>query len=751
MIEQKDKQVLAELMQYGYDRNVIAIVNMRGNDELEKQFEELTRTVIKSCRDWYNSTDEFFEEETKRRTVMRFCFTVGIGAAWFWENKKDDITSKGLFECMSEPRTAFEMDEYIEDMTGIWWSSKSIDHQKYRRILSDCLGIIRQYYDLTDQEQEQTAGHVLMLFGMYCGYTRIYHDRTIESYEGEMPWHWDVWNALYGKGEDQRLDEYDEWARKAFYEGKIGLGEYVIRKNPDSEFGMTDIFYRPFTYNDKAGIRVLAYSDDEDIRLLTATPVFDSHRNYLLVIDKVYVWESGAEATIKAHFYDDEDSYITFYDTNYLENKDRYFAGLEYMFDLYAIAYNAKVVPEDQRSFTFEGEEAVSFKKKLGEEPDYDENGNPEPIVFQTGNLHMFTQTNDKIPEDASFRAPIKAVYDDVDYLGKNVYEIEIGIPNHSSDHNEKKHPLTVYIAAGHVDNRPSRSLVNEPIQGVLYLQGKMRSMVNMAETPSIVLHTFEATKEDGSPSVFKHICTVSEEGQIMNEEERHEFAKEVYCLKLADQMWIEKIDSEDKDMPDFKTTRRRGIWVKADVGYTAEKDFIAEQKYNYLWYHYRLNRIPVIAYISLYDMEGNECQWLKGGNYTAKIRYGSVLPGQKMDIMTHKNHDELVQVLFNSIQHLDTRVLSLYLHKDLDFRSDNLPDPIITRDEYIARTEQTNNSNRKAKEGPVQPVLHHSEEGGDYIELVYPDGVVDILTAETKAGFITSIRIKNLKTGKSK
>lgn len=81
MIEQKERQVLAELMQYGYDRNVIALTDMKGNSELEEQFEELTRTVIKANWDWYNTTDKQFEEETMRRIVMRFCFTVGIGAA----------------------------------------------------------------------------------------------------------------------------------------------------------------------------------------------------------------------------------------------------------------------------------------------------------------------------------------------------------------------------------------------------------------------------------------------------------------------------------------------------------------------------------------------------------------------------------------------------------------------------------------------------------------------------------------------
>lgn len=746
MFEQKEKKVFAELMQYGYDRNVIALTDMKGNPELEAQFEDLTRTVIKANWDWFNSTDKEFEEETKRRSVMRFCFTVGIGAAWFWENKKEEITAKGLYGCMEQPRSAFQMDEYIEDVTGIWWSSRSIDHNKGLRVLSDCVDILKQYYDLDDKEQEQKAGHLLMLFGMYYGYTRIYHERAIEPYKSDMPWHWEVWEVLYGKGEGEPLDEYNEWASKAVANGKMGLGNDVILDNPESEFGKVNHYYRQFTLNEDAGIRTLAYIENMKLNLLTASPIFDTSRSYHLILDNVYVWENGAEATIEAHFSDDKDCHITFYDTNYLENKDKYYAGVGYMFDLYGIAYHAEIVPEDQRSFTFEGEKAINFKKKLGEEPEYDENGNPEPIVFQAANMHSFMQINDKIPEDATFRAPIMRVYDDVDFLGKKVYEVEIGISYRDIDKGDKRHPISVYIASDSESKLSQRPVEDEPIHGVLYLQGKMRCMTNWQETPSTMLHTFEAKKKDGSPSIFTHVCDESEKGMPMNEQEIQDFAKEVYFQQLSERLGIKKIDSEDEDMPDFNAGRKRDVWVKADVNYTADTDFIAEKKDKYLIRSYVNHRIPVIAYISLYDVNGNTCKWQKGGEYKAKIHYGSVLPGQKMEVMHHKSHDELVEKLYDSLKNLDTYELSRYLHKDLDFRSANLADPIITREEYLARTESVNNANRKAADGPVKPVLCHDDVKGAYIEMNYPKGAIDIIKVETNGGFITAIRIENIK-----
>ena len=51
-----------------------------------------------------------------------------------------------------------------------------------------------------------------------------------------------------------------------------------------------------------------------------------------------------------------------------------------------------------------------------------------------------------------------------------------------------------------------------------------------------------------------------------------------------------------------------RDIWVKADVNYTVATDFIEEDKEKYLAQAYSNHRIPVIAYVSLYDINGNQC-----------------------------------------------------------------------------------------------------------------------------------------------
>ena len=119
MMNEKEKQLLAELMQYGYDRNIVARIKLDCDPALEELLQELNEQVFCSTWGYYDNTTEEFDNNFKHSTVVRFCFTAGLGAAWLWEKRRDDVLAKGLYQCMIEARTDFEMDEYIEDITGV--------------------------------------------------------------------------------------------------------------------------------------------------------------------------------------------------------------------------------------------------------------------------------------------------------------------------------------------------------------------------------------------------------------------------------------------------------------------------------------------------------------------------------------------------------------------------------------------------------------------------------------------------------
>ncbi len=84
-----------------------------------------------------------------------------------------------------------------------------------------------------------------------------------------------------------------------------------------------------------------------------------------------------------------------------------------------------------------------------------------------------------------------------------------------------------------------------------------------------------------------------------------------------------------------------------------------------------------------------------------------------------------------------------MFLHKDVDFRSPVLPDPIISREEYVFRNEHINKLNKEYKDGPVKPALIIGDDEQPYVELSYPWGEVVNVYAETEHGFITAVMIE--------
>ncbi len=742
----KDQQALDELMQLGYDFNVVSSVIMRPYLEIEEQLHGLAEKFIYELYDWLVKEGKDYTDGHKKYTSMRFSMTIGIGVAWLLRNNEENLDVDAIYERLKAPRTIYEMDEYIEDVVGIWYSSRSLQHCLFFKYFDRCYEIILKHYNLDHYQEKIAAAEVMMTYGLRFGHTRLAKAETVTSYKGKMPWHWEVWDAIYGPGAGEHLAEYNYWAVKVYEEGNHIKKCFVPKRVEGDEFAVNDVYYWLNALNEDAGMRVIAEDKDDKINLLTAFPVFDSRRSIAMVLDEVQVWDNGAEATLIVHSIFDEEFELTFYDTHYLENKDKYIRGHAYVFDIYGIAYHVSIVPEEERSFTFEGEKAVNFNEKLGRETELDEQGNPMPVHFSLENLHSLMQTKDDLPEDTSFRAPVNAVYGAIDFFGKKVREVEITSPYRSFD-SEKEHVFSIYTTAEGSNGLSEDPEVGTPLYGVVYFQGKMRHEINDAERPSTMLHSFDAMGKDGSKSVFVHKCDPQDVGQPMSQEECEKFAREVFHEQFDGSIILKEYDKSDNpDMPDYYTYRNRDFWIKSDVNYQASSLFENEDVTNGLYRHYSTSHLPVMAYITLYDEKGNQCQWLKGHSYTAKFHYGSMTPGIKMEIMPQFTHDELVKILYNSFKNLSVHPVSRFLHKDLDYRSSNMVDPIITSKEFIARTKWVNEEIKKEKEGYFKPTLVHDSEQGDKIQLEYSSGCVDEARVETRNGLIVAINIINIK-----
>lgn len=150
---------------------------------------------------------------------------------------------------------------------------------------------------------------------------------------------------------------------------------------------------------------VIAVAKDNTLSLVSGYPVVKEGRRLSLKITEIIEWENELEAWISAELPDGKN--LTFFDSDYAVNKDKYVPGNTYDFNIGALAYS--VSEPETKGFTFEGQTAIDFNAKIGQETEYDEDGKVKPIHFSTESLCAFIQT-DKVPDDAEFISTVNEV-----------------------------------------------------------------------------------------------------------------------------------------------------------------------------------------------------------------------------------------------------------------------------------------------------------------------------------------------------
>lgn len=151
-------------------------------------------------------------------------------------------------------------------------------------------------------------------------------------------------------------------------------------------------------HDDSLSVRILIAALEDSNQVISMYPVVKDGALFSLKITEIKEWNNGLEGWITAEFPDEKE--ITFFDADYGLNKDKYEIGKNYNFIIGALSYVA--TEPETKGFKLEGQEAIDFKAKTGEAPDYDENGNVKPVEFSTENLCSFMQ---------GFNAPDEAEY----------------------------------------------------------------------------------------------------------------------------------------------------------------------------------------------------------------------------------------------------------------------------------------------------------------------------------------------------
>lgn len=181
-----------------------------------------------------------------------------------------------------------------------------------------------------------------------------------------------------------------------------------------------------------------------------------------VTLTKVLEWGNGVEATLVGSFCEDKRA-ISFFDTRYAINKGKYVLGETYNFRLAALAFNSKVV--QQRTFQFEGEDAIRQRERIGDEQKYDQYGNPEPLVIDATSLIALIHISDAYPHTAEFRSPVFGMATAKTFSG-NFHVLDIGIARTDDDED-----VVVPLVAKQ-SFFPDILQEGEPVQGVLWLQG---------------------------------------------------------------------------------------------------------------------------------------------------------------------------------------------------------------------------------------------------------------------------------------
>lgn len=654
MLEGKEKTTLNELLQFAFDRRLVKSVNIQLAPEFDHALPGLCTATVHAITNWFDSNAHNLTPEQVTEAKLRFCLTAGMGAMWLLMFNPAPPEADALLKQLAGPRGIFAMDEYVEDLMGICFEANSHEHKRLLRLFHDSMDMLSQHYQLQNQADAANAALVMTYFGAMLGIVQAERQKLLHIYLGEEDDHSKAWTAFYGSNtqDEQGTTEFQTQSQHALTQGEPYVTRELAHRHDlrNGTYAKTYSTCQAHIYpadalSDRQGrLRVTTVSEIDTPEIKVSTPEFDSSYNTFLEIDEVQVWSNGLEATIAAH--DDEDgSKITFYDTNYMENKDLYWCRQTYVFDIYGIVLDAELAPADSKPY---------FR--------------PRP---------------DK-PEQAEFCGKLLDRYRTTHFLGKEVIELETELPFRNNKGEVQPMEMSIFVATSIVRSKKFRQ--GNFIKGHMVLQGKMKQPYDMQERPSSVLHSLIPTDPDGHPMIFEHRCRPEQAGQPMTASEQHLWAKSILKRYLADRVDSCPNEPNGSEKPDFCAEGHRLIWVRADAHHNPQSLFSQEDVQMCMQQYYYHHNRPVLVYVTLRDLQGNPCQWVKGASYTVELHYGSALPGQRMPYPhTEPSAKELMTLLLQAFDRKQIWPVADYLHKDVEFKSVNRPGVLINKEEAVS------------------------------------------------------------------
>jgi hypothetical protein len=178
-----------------------------------------------------------------------------------------------------------------------------------------------------------------------------------------------------------------------------------------------------------------------------------------LKIKKVVEWDSQVEAVV---YTETEEMHLAFFATDYYTNKNKYVPGAELDIELAASGY--KVVEGEEKT-VLDAEASAKMRQYMGNEPEYDENGNILPMELYNNELVAYLSHNEECPDDAEFASPVKSV-EQVSLFGIDFIKAVISI-----SHEPEETYVPLYFKKEYLPETKAGTL----LRGFLWMQGKIK------------------------------------------------------------------------------------------------------------------------------------------------------------------------------------------------------------------------------------------------------------------------------------
>lgn len=225
----------------------------------------------------------------------------------------------------------------------------------------------------------------------------------------------------------------------------------------------TDIVSLYYGTSDIALLTTIAYNPKETTNEFASIYPVMKGRTHRVKIERVVEWFNHIEATVFCSIGEFD---FAFFAIDYYLNKSYYVEGREIEIDLSALAMN---VNPAQRGFDFTGQQAIDFKAKTGEKPEYDENGEVKPIHFDLTQLVAYLNTDEKAPDEAEFQSPVTNIAD-ASILGVDFHKADIIVCRRETNDGELTISVPLYFRKDFLEAIEE----GDPISGWLWMTGSI-------------------------------------------------------------------------------------------------------------------------------------------------------------------------------------------------------------------------------------------------------------------------------------